>query len=556
MRWAAILLLSSALVAQGILVVRADNSHVIQSGYGVTQDGPLRITVESWTTNRARLTIENRGKPEWKLGQSQVGDRVFLSTVMLGTPPGWQVEWAAERLARKESFQFEGMDVWTGFDLAMPFPLSDGIPETKTHWLLDGGQSISWLIYAPGNEPLPDPELAARLLPHFGTAAKAPRHQRLASLWSDTREWDFGWYLRNYGKRFSYGKWPELRGPALWGIVPWVEGDTNGHYGPEVYCLERALRTGDQSSWRLARLITERKLTMGFTSCDYREPTDFFRVDGIFRYEKSGGNAAPEFRWKSTTRYRFPEFSHQFGTGPIAISYLSGDPLLKRRADEHIARLMTCPKGRIWQGNYGTRSAVWALETLHAARIVRQDPAITARMQSLIAEWKPLLMTGGDFWPSLDAPATLNPWMDLLLCSCLDMWAEDPEIRARAKAVAIATTRVGIRRVRSEGGQAVPDPAGPWAQAAMVAGRTDRTKDIWQATVLLGDCIAGASLAKDAEPELWAAIVRTVEAAPWLDYGLIGKTVGEQENGWASSGFPGSMPKAACAMARAGPWLP
>lgn len=379
--FALLALLACSVFAQpaGIRVILNDDTIIDQIGFGTKKVGHVELSVKLIQDGHLRARVRNCGKPEWVRGGPATGDRVFIKAAAVGTPPGWNIEWA-EQLFAWPAFEWGGMSVWSVLGPGDRHATHPRVPEAATWHFLEGGESFAWDIV---QRPLMPPkgskyeQLARELLymlpageeqKEAEIAKQFPRRARLSSLYRITRssftygsqDHDLGWWMNWQHQRFTQGRVPQSHGPTDWGGIVGAEGHTNGMYDAVAWCVENWLTTRDPGAWNMARLHGLQRVAHGFVWSDVDVP----RITHRWRYEKSsfGGH------WGD---YRFPEPSHEMDRGMYLLAILSQDPDLLQVMRFRGEALLNEPHP--WNRYWGVRQLAWHIECLWVHWIVTGD---------------------------------------------------------------------------------------------------------------------------------------------------------------------------------------
>lgn len=405
-----------------VRVELADGQIVQQNGVGSQRIGPLLVRLAEIAPSHWRALLRNEGAPEWRSGAREATPaRVLIRRAGLGVPPGWTIEWAAERGATPAGWSSDGLDAWTVIDSADRRHLLADATDLGSPWL-QGGETVWWDIIGAGRTPPAiDPAIKARLHPLLYMIPGLPvpvRVDRLRSLYRiapGSLQWDgvadLGWWLRWARKRHTQGRLPDALGWMEWGAVDWSDGWSNHNYDPARHALSLYLRTGDAGAWALARLLAEQQVRSGFIWTASGDPMQAHR----WRYEKSSfAGKVGDDRWA--------EASHEWDTGCLAVAHASGDPDLLEAMRLRGEQLLRMAAGDVWRRYWGVRFAAWHLESLRAFYLLTGDARFRQSAETKLRAWFGMLKPDETHWPEDGDPGLWYPWMDAIMATQAAWW--------------------------------------------------------------------------------------------------------------------------------------
>jgi len=298
----------------------------VRGTFQAWQFGNLRIRMGK-VPGGVRILMTNTGRPPYVAGAWTGGDPFRFTGVALGAPgDDWVPAWAEKKQATPAGFLHEGMSIWVGVGPQTTRSVvgpNRRPPEPEGVFVLEGGQSLTWLFYDDVNVSDLNDYYRDTIQSKFigNDTSLPPRLQRFvrhsANAFPLLGMRGAFCYLEQYHDRFGYGRLPALRGPFLWGCLPWAEGLTC-HYGLDYELLMAALRS--QISIGLPLLIAEAKVTQGFALCAHPEGTFSNSTHAMESYEKSGGASA--IGWPNRATNSFPQWTHNWYRGIFAVNAL------------------------------------------------------------------------------------------------------------------------------------------------------------------------------------------------------------------------------------------
>lgn len=533
-----------------------------ENPYAATTYGKLWLRI-GLVPLGVRITVTNLGEPPWMVGAKNgpnYGEPVTLTGVALGSSvEGDALLHAKEKHAATTGFSFEGMTVWEVLSDRTPKTPNTRRPLTAGH-TLEGGQSLSWVFDAGGgfgdiladDDGTPIQRLIKLAEGQASDLVPEVMKEFDRNLLSSSDRLGFrglGWYLRNYDERYTGGRWPGVEGPFAWGCVPWAEGLTS-HYGIDWEALMSWTRSIPhktdedlETAFLTAHAIAEAKVCHGLVLSGKPSHTS---SAGMENYEKSGGAQAGF--WPNRSSYQSPLWTHNWPRGIFAwnAALLGRDYLFSHAAEQVERSMAAASAARVWNGNYGMRGLLWWLESFRALIDLNPEKLdkCKAQLNVMWGYWKGLLLTGfrkDGFYPTLDAPSTFNPWMDLLVRPEID-WLRgvvgdtDQEFTVLLDRAYRQTIARGTRK----------NPQTGILQVAMVAGRTDHMLDRYGEALLTIDCLPGL---RGAERE---------SVLPLLQYPMqtwdtiaAGAPIPAHRRDLGADTYAGTIPKAFMAWARA-----
>lgn len=454
----ALLLLAASLCGQ-IATLTLTDGRSVDAGIGIPSEiGNGRLEVWDLGSGWSRIVLRCTSEPAWRTNSWARPDFLLVRELRAVLPAGTAPKYWALREARQEAG-----GAWILLGPGMRTDAHDRCRDLVGTHAIEAGTAIAWTIGPDGAAyPAPKrPEVLERLRTARGMGpGKAPEDlsphayaglARLrslqtagpASLDPKSIRRDLGWLLIHWHERFTGGRAPGSRGPYAWGSLLGADGHRSWSYDGILAAVEWYARSGDPWAWELACVAMDHKAHQSL----YRGP-DGHRAAGRWTYEKGANSYLGTDAIGRPTDYRFPEASHEWDAGPLAVALLSEDPEWMDTIQARRAGLLatTIPTVR----NFGARLRGWYLWNLRHWYGLTGDPVFLARAQAVHdgcwATVKP-----GELWFSNDAatPGTkvVDPWQQALLLGEFYKWESlglflDPRFDAFAKETITKGSRI------------------------------------------------------------------------------------------------------------------
>lgn len=449
------MLLSVVVGAQVTATLTLDNGSEITTGVGgIAVDGIARLEVWETTPGWYRVVARCTGEPAWRTNSWARPPFLSIRSITAEVVPGLEPKYWTWRGCRPTS------GGWVLIDHSMRRDVHDRMRDTGNTQVLEAGTAIAWTIGPPG-APYPPPrrpEYGDRLRAVRGMSpGKAPAglptlaYERLSHLRSlqtasvqsldlGSPRHDLGWLLLHWHDRFTGGRAPGAYGPWAWGSLLGADGHRSWSYDGILAALDWYLRSGDPWAWELACIGTDWKLHQAL----YRGPPGH-RASGRWTYEKGANSFIDGVAHGRPTDYRFPEASHEWDAGAIAVALMSGDSEWLDCAEVRRVGLLatSIPNVR----NFGARLRGWYLWNLRHWHGLTGDAAFLDRARAVCTgTWS--TVRPGETWFSNDAAApgttVVDPWQQALLLGEMSRWeALGLELDPRFNTFARATVEQG-----------------------------------------------------------------------------------------------------------------
>lgn len=353
----------------------------------------FHLGIGEWTTGNITLKISevfgayrfeviNKGFPEASaLGGNWVQEPLMFKEISIAFPKTHTLLWGS--LLRAKPFgEWDGdSEYWNVVPESDKKQSSLLIPNSDKFHCLEGGTSVFWEAVVGQASPYSlEQTRITKVKSLLGIidgyeSAQYPLVKKASKLWSlsDTATnapvRDLGWYMINYN--FRFGSNLDTLGWHNFGNL-YIELHSNYRYMPELYCLERYLKYGDEQALGMAFEMMKRKYMLGYFKTD--------KVPLAHRYasrsEKSNfrvGDSGNAYKQEKTWHVGF-----------AMVAYLTQDPDLLDLRKKLEIHLLNQVNAQVWDGAWGDRKIGWYLMNLRAHYDLFGNEACSLKAKSFI----------------------------------------------------------------------------------------------------------------------------------------------------------------------------